>query len=58
MIDKIEIVARNYYLGEGRDLRKEMENLLKEAYVRGFKRGVKKTKELYEKQEEYVPKEM
>lgn len=50
-LDKIEIVARNYYLGEGRDLRKEMENLLKEAYVRGFKRGVKKTKELYEKQE-------
>ena len=57
-MDKIEIVARNYYLGEGKDLREEMENLLKEAYVRGFKRGGKKTKELYEKQEEYVPKEM
>lgn len=57
-MDKIEIAARNYYLGEGKDLREEMENLLKEAYVRGFKRGVKKTKELYEKQEEYVPKEM
>lgn len=41
-MDKVEIVAQNYWKEECDDIRNDMEDLAKDAYLRGFRKGVAK----------------
>lgn len=44
MMDKIKIVAQNYFKSNCKDLREELEELLREVYIRGYSDGAEKMK--------------
>lgn len=44
MIDKVTIAAENCWTSECQDLRRDINSTIKDAYIRGFKRGVEKVR--------------
>jgi len=44
MIDKVILAAENCWTSECQDLRRDMGGTIKEAYIRGFKRGIEKVR--------------
>lgn len=57
MPDKVDIVAQNCWVSENQDIRNDMGRIVKEAYIRGFKRGVEKAKKTSADVRERVPVE-
>lgn len=44
MIDKTEIVAKNYFGADCRAIAETISSLVKDAYIKGFQRGVEKAR--------------